>query len=71
MKSKPSNREVALAIEIDEEDVERYRSDSFLLGDGSWLIHFAFETPKHISQKLTKSFTVTIGRNPVKSCFVI
>ncbi|GGU79455.1 hypothetical protein GCM10009504_40440 [Pseudomonas laurentiana] len=64
MRGAPTNREIALAIGIDELEVERYRGDTFLLGDGSWLIHFAFEMPRGLRQRLTGSFTLIFKRAP-------
>jgi len=57
MDRKPSNQEVAVAIGISEAEVIRYRSETLLLGDGSWLIHFTFLMPKELRFGLTGSFT--------------
>ncbi|MDH1099891.1 hypothetical protein [Pseudomonas mosselii] len=57
MDREPTNREVAAEIGITEAEVERYRSDTFRLDDGSWLIHFGFLMPKELRQGLTGSFT--------------
>ncbi|HDS1736299.1 MULTISPECIES: hypothetical protein [Pseudomonas] len=62
MESEPTNSELALHIGIDEAEVERYRGDTFRLGDGSWLIHFAFVMPKELRQRFTGSFTVRVDR---------
>lgn len=57
MKRKPTNLEIAAEIGITEADVERYRGDTFLLGDGAWLIHFLFQMPRELRGGLTGSFT--------------
>lgn len=62
MDNEPTNTEVALQIGIDEAQVERYRGDTFRLGDGSWLIHFAFVMPKELRRQFTGSFTVRVER---------
>ncbi|GEM_PF-1385237 len=58
MDSKPTNEMIAREIGISEVQVERYRRDTFLLGDGSWLIHFAYEMPKGLRRRLTGRFTL-------------
>lgn len=60
MESLPSNREVAVFLGISESDVARYRGDTILLGDGSWLIHFSFTMPKELRQRFTGSFTLVL-----------
>lgn len=57
MDREPTNREVAAEIGITEAEVERYRSDTFRLDDGSWLINFGFMMPKELRKGLTGSFT--------------
>lgn len=57
MKSEPTNLEIATEIGITEAEVERYRGDTFLLGDGSWLIHFGMVMPRELRGGLTGSFT--------------
>lgn len=61
MESRPSDIEIAGLIGVSEADVTRYRGDTFLLGDGSWLIHFAFAMPKELRQNLTDEFTLIVG----------
>lgn len=57
MENVPSDLAIAELIGISEAEVARYRGDTFLLGDGAWLIHFAFAMPKKLRQRLTGSFT--------------
>jgi len=64
MDRKPSNQEVAVAIGISEAEVIRYRSETLLLGDGSWLIHFTFLMPKELRFGLTGSFTHILKAAP-------
>ncbi|WP_347149523.1 hypothetical protein [Pseudomonas sichuanensis] len=60
MENRPSDLKIAGLIGITEADVTRYRGDAFLLGDGSWLIHFAFSMPKYLRQNLTGGFTLIV-----------
>ncbi|KEY87682.1 hypothetical protein MBA34_07455 [Pseudomonas capeferrum] len=64
MDRKPSNQEVAVAIGISEAEVLRYRSETLLLGDGSWLIHFTFVMPKELRFGLTGSFSHILKAPP-------
>ncbi|WEL53759.1 hypothetical protein PZ739_18195 [Pseudomonas kermanshahensis] len=64
MDRKPSNQEIAVAIGISEAEVIRYRSETLLLGDGSWLIHFTFLMPKELRFGLTGSFTHILKAAP-------
>ncbi|MBC3487210.1 hypothetical protein V7V80_02435 [Pseudomonas kermanshahensis] len=64
MDRKPSNQEVAVAIGISEAEVIRYRSETLLLGDGAWLIHFTFLMPKELRFGLTGSFTHILKAAP-------
>jgi hypothetical protein len=66
MDCEPTNSEIALELGIDEAEVEKYRGDTFLLGDGSWLIHFAYEMPKELRHRLTKGYTL-IYTKPLES----
>jgi hypothetical protein len=56
----PTNQEVAEEVGIDEAQVERYRTDTLELGDGSWLVHFSFEMPRELRHSFTGSFTAII-----------
>ncbi|MFJ4397430.1 hypothetical protein [Pseudomonas sp. NPDC089396] len=60
MDIEPSNQQVAIEVGIEEEQVERYRRESLLLGDGSWLVHFAYEMPKELRRRFTGSFTAIV-----------
>ncbi|WP_369991237.1 hypothetical protein [Pseudomonas xanthosomatis] len=63
MNRKPTNLEIAAEIGITEADVGRYRGETFLLGDGAWLIHFLFQMPKELRGGLTGSFTYILKPN--------
>ena len=56
----PSDFSVAVCIGISEQQVPLYRRETFHLGDGSWLVHFAFSMPKELRQQLTGSFTLLL-----------
>lgn len=60
MDIEPTNQQVAAEVGIEEEEVERYRRESLLLGDGSWLVHFAYEMPKELRHRFTGSFTAIV-----------
>lgn len=64
MQHLPSNAEIAHHIGISEEQVACYRGDTFRLGDGSWLVHFAFIMPVELRQRLTGSFTYILRASP-------
>ncbi|EMR47074.1 hypothetical protein PPUTLS46_011475 [Pseudomonas putida LS46] len=65
MDSKPTNGQVAVKVGIDESQVERYRTESLQLGDGSWLVHFSYEMPKELRHSFTGSFTAIIASETV------
>lgn len=56
----PTNQEIALEVGLSEEEVQQYRRETYLLKDGSWLIHFAFHMPKPLRERLTGSFTLIL-----------
>lgn len=56
----PTNQEVAEEVGIDEVQVERYRTETLRLGDGSWLVHFSFDMPRELRHSFTGSFTAII-----------
>lgn len=58
MVTTPTDLEVAMEIGISETEVKRYRGDTFLLGDGAWLVHFRYTMPKELRARLTGSFTL-------------
>ncbi|MNE78389.1 hypothetical protein D3C80_1747920 [compost metagenome] len=60
----PSNAEIAHQIGISEAEVAHYREETFRLGDGSWLVHFAFAMPMELRQRLTGSFTFILKATP-------
>ena len=60
MSEEPSDGVIAVCIGISEQQVTEYRRESFLLGDGSWLVHFAFIMPKELRHQLTGSFTLLL-----------
>lgn len=60
MPNEPTNQEVATLIDISEAQVQHFRGESYLLGDGTWLVHFAYFMPKELRAKLTGSFTLMI-----------
>ncbi|WP_132839632.1 hypothetical protein [Pseudomonas putida] len=60
MSEEPSDCVIAVCIGISEQQVTQYRRESFLLGDGSWLVHFAFIMPKELRHQLTGSFTLLL-----------
>ncbi len=60
MDKEPSDLLIAVCIGISEQQVTFYRRETFLLGDGSWLVHFAFSMPKELRQQLTGSFTLLL-----------
>ena len=41
MDREPTNQEIAAVVGIDEDQVDKYRQEAVLLGDGSWLVHFS------------------------------
>ncbi|WP_238540218.1 hypothetical protein [Pseudomonas sp. GM84] len=63
MDIEPTNQQVAIEVGIEEEEVERYRRESLLLGDGSWLVHFAYEMPKELRHRFIGSFTAIVKAN--------
>ena len=63
MDIEPTNQEVADELGIELAQVERYRTETVLLGDGSWLVHFSFEMPRELRHHFTGSFTAVIA-NP-------
>jgi len=63
MDIEPTNQQVAIEVGIEEEEVERYRRESLLLGDGSWLVHFAYEMPKDLRHRFIGSFTAIVKAN--------
>lgn len=62
MDIEPTDQEVAIAMGIDEAEVQRYRRETTRLNDGAWLIHFAYEMPKELRHHFTGSFTALIER---------
>lgn len=64
MDTEPTNQQVAIEVGIAEEEVKRYRRESLLLGDGSWLVHFAYEMPKELRRRFTGSFTAVVRGVP-------
>lgn len=58
MNDEPSDSLIAVRIGISEQQVAFYRRDTISLGDGSWLVHFAFTMPSELRQRLTGSFTL-------------
>ena len=60
MDREPTNREVAAVLGIDEDQVDKYRQEAVLLGDGSWLIHFSFDMPRELRHSFTGSFTAIV-----------
>ncbi|MCE5976974.1 hypothetical protein [Pseudomonas sp. JR33AA] len=64
MDEAPSDFSVAVRIGISEQQVTLYRRETFHLGDGSWLVHFAFSMPKELRQQLTGSFTLLLKAQP-------
>ncbi|CAI8918189.1 hypothetical protein EON09_04650 [Pseudomonas soli] len=58
MTTPPTDLDVAMEIGISETEVKRYRGDTFLLGDGAWLVHFGYTMPKELRSRLTGSFTL-------------
>ncbi|BDM23028.1 MULTISPECIES: hypothetical protein [Pseudomonas] len=60
MDEEPSDSFIAACIGVSEQQVTLYRREAFLLGDGSWLVHFAFFMPKELRQHLTGSFTLLL-----------
>lgn len=60
MNKEPSDYLIAVCIGVSEQQVNFYRRETFLLGDGSWLVHFAFFMPIELRQRLTGSFTLLL-----------
>ncbi|WP_323147607.1 hypothetical protein, partial [Pseudomonas marginalis] len=60
--TEPTNQEVAAVVGIDEHQVDRYRTDSMQLGDGSWLVSFSYVMPRELRHSFTGSFTVVIAK---------
>lgn len=50
MDREPTNQEVAAVVGIEESQVEKYRQDALLLGDGSWLVNFSYDMPRAAAQ---------------------
>ena len=60
MDREPTNQEIAAALGIDEDQVDKYRQEAVLLGDGSWLIHFSYDMPRELRHSFTGSFTAIV-----------
>nr|WP_240495526.1 hypothetical protein [Pseudomonas putida] len=60
MDREPTNQEVAAVLGIDEDQVDKYRQEAVLLGDGSWLIHFSYDMPRELRHSFTGSFTAIV-----------
>lgn len=61
MPRKPRNLEVAAVIQISEFEVARYRGESSLRADGSWLINFKYDMPVRLRKHLSGSFTIVMS----------
>ena len=66
MDREPTNQEIAAALGIDEDQVDKYRQEAVLLGDGSWLVHFSYDMPRELRHSFTGSFTAIVAC--VESC---
>lgn len=60
MDREPTNQEIAAVVGIGEDQVDKYRQDAVLLGDGSWLIHFSYDMPRELRHSFTGSFTAIV-----------
>ncbi|MFJ4384752.1 hypothetical protein ACIP02_10425 [Pseudomonas sp. NPDC089408] len=61
MDREPTNHEVAAVIGIGEDEVDKYRQEAVLLGDGSWLVHFSYDMPRELRHSFTGSFTAIVA----------
>lgn len=61
MDREPTNQEVAAVVGIEEGQVEKYRQDALLLGDGSWLVNFSYDMPRELRHSFTGSFTAIVA----------
>ncbi|AYG45187.1 hypothetical protein DV532_13125 [Pseudomonas sp. Leaf58] len=61
MDREPTNQEVAAVVGIEESQVEKYRQDALLLGDGSWLVNFSYDMPRELRHSFTGSFTAVVA----------
>ena len=66
MDREPTNQEIAAALGIDDDQVDKYRQEAVLLGDGSWLVHFSYDMPRELRHSFTGSFTAIVAC--VESC---
>ena len=62
MSRKPTNKEIAGAVGMTENEVGTYLVDTELLADGSWRLYFAAETPKHLQVRLKDFFIFDMPR---------
>ncbi|WP_243744034.1 hypothetical protein [Pseudomonas putida] len=60
--TEPTNQEVAAVVGIDEYQVDKYRTETLQLGDGSWLVSFSYLMPRELRHSFTGSFTVVIAK---------
>lgn len=65
MSTEPTNSAVASAVGIEESQIERFRTETLRLADGSWLVLFSYLMPKELRHSFTGSFTVIIANPPV------
>ncbi|GFM83139.1 hypothetical protein PSCICN_38310 [Pseudomonas cichorii] len=56
MSNRPTNKEIAVAVGMTENELGTYLVDSELLADGTWRFYFAAETPKHLRGRLKDFF---------------
>ncbi|MCA4074835.1 hypothetical protein LD001_05755 [Pseudomonas kurunegalensis] len=61
MDREPTNQEIAAALGIDADQVDKYRQEALLLGDGSWLVHFSYDMPRELRHSFVGSFTAIVG----------
>ncbi len=61
MDREPTNQEIAAVIGIGEDEVNTYRQEAVLLGDGSWLVHFSYDMPRELRHSFTGSFTAIVA----------